>query len=287
MRHAVYGDLSERDSIALVTALAAKGIDYELVAQTPALSLSLAMRAGREEGPYLRTPEGFVMGDLATTLDYLERIQPEPAWRPISPVRRICARLLEDWIELWLPVWPERSPAVLEGLSVHLAASGFLLGSSPSRPDGSLAAWLEADALVDPAVQAQGATFASQLREYARNVRRTAIRPFADDAIPISLLPLLAELAQDYHVYLMANREAVYEGDERVEVDLGFGRTVLPAWTRCEERRGAIAQELAGFPVEERRAVRQMLEPVGAWHALTLPAVATELAAGDPRSLET
>jgi len=287
MRHAVYGDLSERDSIALVTALAAKGIDYELVPQTPALSLSLAMRAGREDGPYLRTPEGFVIGELATTLDYLERIQPEPAWRPISPVRRICARLLEDWIELWLPIWPERSPAVLEGVAIHLRASGFLLGASPSRPDGSLAAWLEADALRDPAVQTHGAKFVPQLRDYARNVRRTAIRPIADDAIPISLLPLLTELAQDYHVYLKANREAIWEGDERVEVDLGFGRTVLPAWTRCEERRSAIAQELVGFRAEERRAVRQMLEPLGAWHVLTLPAVSSQLAAGDPRSLET
>ena len=34
--------------------------------------------------------------------------------RTISPVRRACARLLEDWIELWLPIWPERAASVLE-----------------------------------------------------------------------------------------------------------------------------------------------------------------------------
>lgn len=47
----------------------------------------------------------------------------------------------------------------------------------------------------------------------------------------------------------------------------------------------AIALELAGLPVEGRRAVRQMLEPLGAWHVFMLPAAANELAAGDPRSL--
>ena len=285
MRHAVYGDLSARNSIALVTALAAKGIVFEFVAETPALSLALSMRAGQEHGPYLRTPEGFVLGDLSTTLDYLERIQPEPAWRPLTPVRRICARLLEDWIELWLPVWPERAPAVLEGLSVHLAASGFLLGSTPCRPDGSLAAWLETDAFADCDGRAHAARLAPQLLHYSEDVRRAVPKPVADDVIPISLLPVLYELAKDYHVYLAANREALYEGDDRVEVDLGFGRTVLPAWRQCEERRMAIALELAGLPVEGRRAVRQMLEPLGAWHALTLPAAANELAAGDPRSL--
>lgn len=285
MQHAVYGDPAARDSIALVTALAAKGIDFEFVAETPALSLALAVRAGRAEGPYLRTPEGFVLGDLATTLDYLERIQPEPAWRPITPVRRICARLLEDWIELWLPVWPERAPAVLEGLSVHLAASGFLLGPAPCRPDGSLAAWLEADALTDPDVRDHVAKYAPQLLHHADSVRRARPQPVADDAIPITLLPVLTELARDYHVYLAANREATYEGDDRVEVDFGFGRTVLPAWRECEERRAAIVLEVAGLPRESRRAVRQMLEPLGAWHALTLPAAASELAAGDPRGL--
>jgi glutathione S-transferase len=285
MQHAVYGDPASRDSIALVTALAAKRIDFEFVPQTPALSLSLAVRAGREEGPYLRTPEGLVMGDLATTLDYLERIQPEPAWRPTSPVRRICARLLEDWIELWLPIWPERAPAVLEGLSVHLAASGFLLGPTPCRPDGSLAAWLEADALADPDVRDHVAKYAPQLLHHAEAVRRTRPKPVADDAIPISLLPVLAELARDYHAYLEANRVALFEGDDRVVIDLGFGRTVLPAWSTCEERRAAIGREVSALSPAGRRAVRQMLEPLGAWHALTLPPVAGELAAGDPRSL--
>ncbi len=285
MRHAVYGDPSARDMIALVTALAAKGIEFERIDETPSLALALAARGGREEGPYLRTPEGFILGELATIVDYLERIQPEPAWRPMTPVRRICARLLEDWIELWLPIWPERAPAVLGGLAVHLAASGFLLGAAPTRPDGSLAAWLEAEAFADPDLRERISSRSPALLLYPTHVARTRPRPDVDDAIPISLLPVVAELARDHLAYLAVNREAIAEGEDRVEVDLGFGRTVLPAWPAFEARRAAIAEEVAALPAEARRAVRQMLDPLGAWRVWTRPAALAPLAAGDPRGL--
>lgn len=285
MRHAVYGDASARDSIALVTALVAKGIDFELVAETPALAFALAARAGREAGPYLRTPEGFVLGELGATLDYLERIRPEPAWRPATPVRRICARLLEDWIELWLPLWPERAPSLLDGLAVHLAASGFLLGRAPTRPDGSLAAWLESDVFADARLRERVMRFAPALRLYPESVRRARPRPGGDDAIPVSLLPVLAEIARDQLAYLEANREALAAGEDRVVVDLGFGRTVLPAWPAFEARRASIAEELAALSDPARRAVRQMLDPIGAWRVLARPGVLEPLGAGDPRGL--
>jgi hypothetical protein len=35
----------------------------------------------------------------------------------------------------------------------------------------------------------------------------------------------------------------------------------------------------------ERRDVRRVLEPVGAWHALTLPSVLSGIDPSDPRSL--
>lgn len=285
MGHAVYGDPAARDTIALVTALAAKGIDFERVDETPALALALAARAGRDEGPYLRTPEGFVLGELATILDYLERISPEPAWRPTSPVRRICARLLEDWIELWLPIWPERAPAVLAGLAAHLAESGFLLGPAPTRPDGSLAAWLAADALADPKLREYVGRSLPALLLFPASVRRAKPRADVDDAIPISLLPVVAELAKDHLAYLAVNREAIAEGEDRVEVDLGFGRSVLPVWPAFEARRAAIAEEVAALPAESRRAVRQMLDPLGAWRVWTRPGAIASLAAGDPRGL--
>lgn len=321
-RHAIYGDLVSRESIALVLALDAMGLEFDFVAETPALSLALAARAGRESGPYLRTPEGFVLGDLAAILDHLERVHPERAWRPRTPVRRVCGRLLEDWIELWLPLWPERSAALVEGLAAHLERSRFLLGESACRADGSLAAWLEADVLVEAGLRSHVEARAPGLLEYGRRVRDavrdggreraggrgrmggaaaaiastasnariaptepTAPTPPEDDAIPVSLLGLLRELAHDYHGYLEANRAALADGEERVEVDLGYGAMVLPAWADHEARRAAIAAELAGLPSAARRAVRQMLEPLGAWRALALPKATGELELGDPRGL--
>lgn len=290
MRYAVYGDLGSRDAIALVLGLDAMGLDFDFVAETPALSLALAARAGRDAGPYLRTPEGFVLGDLAAILDHLERMHPDRPWRPTTPVRRICGRLLEDWIELWLPLWPERSAAIVEGLAGHLARSGFLLGGKPFRADAALAAWLEADVLVDPALRAHVEARAPGLIAQGTRVRAavrggTGAAPVDDDAIPVSLLAVLGELAHDYHGYLEANRAALAEGEERAGVDLGFGPMVLPAWPEHEARRAAIGQEIAGLPGAARRAVRQMLEPLGAWRALALPQAGGELELGDPRSL--
>ena len=283
-RYAVYGDLSERDTIALVTALSVKGIVFEFVAETPALSMALSMRAGREHGPYLRTPEGFVLGDLSTTLDYLERLQPEPAWRPRTPVRRICARLLEDWIELWLPVWPARAREVLEALSKHLGATGFLLGRVPCRPDGSLAAWLEADVLSDPELREYLSRHAPTLQRYVAEVRSARLTPVADDAIPLSLVEILCEIATDYLTYLEENREALLAGGDHVEIDFGLGTKTVPTWRHCEERRAALGQELAALPRGERRLVRQMLDPLGLWRTLCLPAVVDPFELGDPRS---
>lgn len=297
VRHAVYGDLVSRDSIALVAALGAKGIEFEFVAETPALAWTLASRSGVDEGPYLRTPEGFVLGGLATMLDYLDRMNPERPWRPRTPVRRICSRILEDWIERWLPIWPERAAAAVEGLAVHLERTGFLLGGSPTRPDGSLAGWIEAEVLVDGALRAHVERHAPRLLRYAQDVRAAAviarrasvgaagIASAPDDAIPFSLIGLLREVALDYHAYLAANRDALAAGEDSVELDLGFGRTRLPAWRECEERRMALAEEIAVLGDAERRAVRQMLEPIGAWRVHRLPPAIASLEASDPRAL--
>ncbi|MBY0400890.1 hypothetical protein K2X89_11380 [Myxococcota bacterium] len=289
MRHVIYGDIVSRESIALVLALGAMELEFDFVAETPALSLALASRAGRESGPYLRTPEGFLLGGLAGILDYLERVHSERTWRPRRPVSRVCCRLLEDWIELWLPLWPERSAAIVEGLAVHLAQSEFLLGRRPCRADGSLAAWLEADVLVDVALRGHVEARTPGLLAYGQRVREAVRSATAasieDDAIPISLLALLRELAHDYHGYLEANRAALVDGEERVALDLGFGPMVLPVWSEHEARRAAIGAEMAALPGAARRGVRQMLEPLGAWRALVLPKAIGELELGDPRSL--
>ena len=224
MRPAIYGDLVSRDALALVLALGAMRIPFDFVAETPALSLVLSTRSGVDAGPYLRTPEGFVLGDLAAILDHLERLHPDRPWRPTTPVRRVCARLLEDWIELWLPLWPERAAAIVEGLAVHLDRSGFLLGEAACRPDGSLAAWLETEVFVDAALRAHVERRGAGLFDYVKRVRDVgadresgALRHDREgDAIPVSLLAVLVELAHDYHAYLDANREALAEGEDRV-----------------------------------------------------------------------
>ena len=284
-RYTIYGDLSGRDTVALTTTLVAKGLAVELVSESASLSLALATRAGSVSGPYLRTPEGFVLADLHAMLDWIERMHPEPPLMPPTPVRRTCARVLEDWLELWLPRWPRRSWGTLERIGVHLDAAGFLLGVSPCRADWLLAAWLETEVLVHDHARAHLARTAPRLISLGDNLLESTPLEPADDVIPISLLLVLEEIALDYHVYLAGNQRALKDESDRVILDLGLGRRALPVRRRCEERRVEIGRELAALDHLERRDVQRVLEPVGAWHALTLPPVISELDPSDPRNL--
>lgn len=287
-RYTLYGDLTARDTVALTTTLAAKDLSVEFVPETASLSLALASRAGSVSGPYLRTPEGFVLSDLHLMLDWLERMHPEPRLMPSlesTPVRWTCARLLEDWLEFWLPNWPRRSWATLERLAAHLDAAGFLLGPSSSRPDWLLAAWLETEVLVHDHARRHLARHAPRLVSLGNDLLESVAAEAVDDVIPISLLGLIEEIALDYHAYLLGNQRALKDRADHVELDLGLGRRALPVRRRCEERRIEIGRELDGLDPRMRRDVRRVLEPVGAWHVLTLPPVLSAVDASDPRSL--
>jgi len=290
--YTIYGDLGSRDVVALTTTLVAKGLPLRLVEQTASLSLPLATRAGEERGPYLRTPEGFVLSGLPRMLEWIERLHPTPPLLPSSPVQRICARLLEDWIELWLPLWPRHSWASVEGLGRHLAAAGFLLGASPTRPDWLLAAWLESDVLVHPHARSHLARHAPRLVSFGSDLLDAHVQPAEalarggdDDVVPISLLPVLEDLARDYHAYLEENGRALADTGDRVMLDLGLGRRPLPVRPAWEARRIEIAAELALLGPAARRDVSRVLEPVGAWQALGRPPAIPPLDPADPRSL--
>lgn len=296
-RYTIYGDPERRESVALAAALVAKGIEFELVPETASLSLILATRAGSETGPYLRTPEGFVLADLHAILEWVERCHPSPRLVPATPVRRTCARILEDWIEFWLPLWPRRSWSTLIGLGAHLEAAGFLLGGVPCRSDLLLAAWLETEVLVHEHARQilnrdapRLGSFGETLLESAPSMTgarsaSTMGEETSDDAVPISLLPVLGEVAADYHAYLVGNQRALKDRRESVLLDLGLGKRAFPVRKRCEARRAAIGRELAALEPDSRRDVRRVLEPVGAWYALTLPDVTEEADPSDPRSL--
>ncbi|MEM9173665.1 MAG: hypothetical protein AAGC67_00380 [Myxococcota bacterium] len=292
-RYTLYGDLARRDAAGLAAILVAKRVPIELVEESPSLALALAARAGRETGPYQRTPEGFVLADGFAIREWLERVHPAPALLPATPVRRTCARLLEDWIELWLPHWPRRSWATLERLGAHVEAAGFLLGRAPTRPDRLLAAWLETEVLVHPHARDHLAKHAPRLVRFGEDLLARSETDGAGDAahdvgdvIPISLLGVLEEIAADYHAYLALNHRALKDREDEVRLDLGLGREALPVQAECEARRLVIGRELAALDRPLRRHLAGTLEPLGAWHVLTLPPVLEAHDPRDPRSLD-
>ena len=95
----------------------------------------------------------------------------------------------------------------------------------------------------------------------------------------------LEEIAADYHVYLARNHQALKDQDSNLRLDLGLGPRSLPLQPVAERRRTEIGREIAALDRRARRRVFEVLEPVGAWHVLTLPTVLVDLDPADPRSL--
>jgi glutathione S-transferase len=286
-RYVLYGDLRDRRTAILASVLVAKRLGVDFVDQTPSLTLALAARAGRGDGPFLRTPEGFVLADVRVLLEWLERTHPEPALLPAPPIRRVAARLLEDWIDLWLPHWPRRSWGTLERLAAHLERAGFLLGRCPVRADWMLAAWLETEVLVHADARRHVERRLPMLRSIGERLLDGAGRADdpSDDALPISLLEVLHELGRDYGAYLERNHAALKDGEQRVELDLGLGHVALPVQVESERGRIVIGRELASLERATRRRVAGVYETLRVWHALTLPPAIEEIDPGDPRSL--
>ena len=271
-RYTLYGDLSDRATAMLAAVLVAKGRAPQFVEESPSLSLVLAARGGSDLGPWLRTPEGFVLAGGHAILEWLEVTHPIPALLPTTPVRRACARMLEDWIDLWLPHWPRRSWGTLERVARHVDAVGFLLGAEPTRADWMLATWLETEVLVHDHAREHLSRHAPRLVRYGDDLLDAlAAEPPSDDVLPITLLDLLAEIGRDYHTYLEKNHLACKDREREVVVDLGLGRIALPALAEAERRRVLIGRELRALDRDVRRRVSAVLEPVGAWQVLLPP----------------
>lgn len=286
-RHVLYGDLRERRTAALAGVLVAKGVAARHVEETASLALALAARGGRSDGPYLRTPEGFVLADLRAIFDWLERAHPEPALVPTTPIRRVAARLLEDWVEEWLPGWPRRSWSTLERLARHLDATGFLLGPAPIRADWRLAAWLETEVAIHEDARAHLRRDLPALAQLGD--RLLAVEPPMlpeDDALPVSLLATLEEIGADYGRYLELNHAAIKDRATTFPLDLGLGRFDAPTSADAERGRIEIGEGMRGLDRPARRRVAGVYEPLGLWHVLTLPPALVDLDPTDPRSLD-
>lgn len=281
----IYGRLDSRASATLASILVAKGLRLRFVEETPSLSWLLEARSGREEGPYLRTPEGFLLGGLHEILAWIERTHAEPPLVPHTPVRRISTLLLEDWIEGWLPLFADRSWKDLQVIGAHLERSKFLLGPSPTRADWLLAAWLETEVLVAPGGRRSLEICSPRFLRLGSELLESEVEEAGDDVLPISLLSVLERMSGAFHEFLLANQQALKDDADRVVMDLGLGPRSLPVSPECEARRMEIAQIVGALSPGDRDSVRRILEPVGAWHALVVPPVLEPPDAGDPRSL--
>jgi glutathione S-transferase len=171
----------------------------------------------------------------------------------------------------------------LELLSAHLQRHRFLLGERPCLADFALFGVIEAHFSVDPTPREIAESRARGVFDYARRVREARSGQgdeapgwassdwLAGDTIAISLLPLIQEIAQGYHHYLMANHGALKSGADSVSLDLGFGVWNMATRSDYEGRRVAVADRIASLEPMDRRQVRGLLDPLGAWSVYEIP----------------
>jgi len=96
-------------------ALLEKGVEFEEVKEPPAQSEEFLAKSPMGRVPVLGTDEGFFSESWAI-VDYLERVQPEPALLPAEPFARAKAIELSRHIELNVELvagaaWERRSSA--------------------------------------------------------------------------------------------------------------------------------------------------------------------------------
>jgi glutathione S-transferase len=285
--YVLYGDLEDRRTVMLAGVIAAKRLPVRLVETTPSLTLALASRAGREEGPFLRTPEGFVLADSRAMLDWLERTHPEPALLPPTPIRRLAARWLEEGLEYGIARATRPAWETLERLAAHLDVTDFLLGARAYRPDWALAAWLETGVLAEEGMRAAVEHSLPSLCALGERLLDPAARgrEAADDALPVTLLDVLEALGHDYGAWLEWNHATLTASDD--DVASGFGGEASAASVQPDAERGrlVIAREVRSLDRNTRRRVAGVFEPLHLWQMLRLPPAIVEVDPGDPRSL--
>jgi glutathione S-transferase len=82
--------------------LRAKGIAYENMPFTMEGLQEVAAQTGFFQIPQVQGPDGGWLVDTTSTIEYLDRLHPEPSTSPTDPAANFIALLLEDYADEWL-----------------------------------------------------------------------------------------------------------------------------------------------------------------------------------------
>jgi len=99
--YVLYGSSRSFFTAKVENALRYLELPYELVEKQPHDGSEIEKRAGSGALPVMQTPEDWVLWDSTPILAMLDGRFPERRILPETPVQRMAALLLEDWIDEW------------------------------------------------------------------------------------------------------------------------------------------------------------------------------------------
>lgn len=155
-----------------------------------------------------------------------------------------------------IPVWFE---AFVRNLAAHHEQHPFLLGDRPCVADFALSGGFHAHFSHDPWPRRfiqERAPAALAYAERCWNATWDDAQWVRDDALPETLGPFFAEMEARFLHYLVANRDALANGAEQFELDLGHGSVSFGVVPYRERSRLDVRDELLHLDAGEQARVR-------------------------------
>lgn len=159
-----------------------------------------------------------------------------------------------------------RLVAILDAL---IAREGFVLGARPSSADFALFGQLTQLGVVEPTSAAITTQTSSRVRAWIDRVEDlSGIMPSDDDwftpeQAQEALAPLLAEIGRTFAPAMIANAQAIAEGQETFETEIDGQPWTQPVFKYQAKCLGWLREHHSGLSDNERGAVDAMLDGTG------------------------
>jgi glutathione S-transferase len=209
----------------LEAVLRAKGLPHRLEPFSEASMRRCARHTGVLQVPQVECPDGSWLVDTSLILEYLEKLQPEPALSPRVPSVRFVSLLLEDFADewLWRPAmhyrwsFPENARLMSAWLAEHVAerrAPGWLKrwywrrrqygtfvagdGVTPETRGAVEAAYLDTLAALEPVLARRPYLLGERPTQADFGFFGPLFRHFASDPVPARILRARAPAVHEW-----------------------------------------------------------------------------------------
>jgi glutathione S-transferase len=312
------------------------GVPHNYIYKSQDRGEAIERRAGSHMVPIVETPEKWALWDSTPIGELLNARFPAAAIVPQTPVQKIAMKILDDFVDEWLPrqalfyrwaasdtldrsameiacnsMWGrkldntltedelkqleglgqmikenfgnrvckvagcgaeyadelnDRFAVLLRLLEEHRKTHACFFGERASMADlalcGASVAHFTRDQASIALVNEVSPGFAKWTDQlwYKKGGGKTFL---GDDEIPATLLPILEDIANHFHVYLRGNHAALGKKEKALTFDYGYGPIERRAYRYSELSRQDVKGTLEALAPDDQARVREVLGPTG------------------------